>query len=749
VVARPAESPHPSRWDRLFFVFLAAYGGFALTVLTLGVVSAVAAASPDLHESLHFRGFLSTFTGRTAEAMARASHHTQPGAQLALDYGFSLFNLALAGFLIWLRPRDRTARLLVLGMIGTAAIFNLQAYGVYEEFQGRLIDTVIHDAFHLVATVSYILALLLFPDGRLVPRWSRGRLAGFYLAMAVVLTALTYRVVGTSRTLAIVIVFGLLAPAVGVASQAYRYRRSRSALEHQQGRLLFWALTPALLLGVYVLVQGLAQSAFSTFEGRALTVIPVELFRVFQPVFAIIPIALFVGILRFRLWNIERVISRALVYGLLAGFVGLVYVGVVVGVGRAVGTQGDSVILSIIATGVVAVAFQPAKGQLERIANRMVYGRRATPYEVLSAFSERVGEAVATEETLARMAQVLAEGTAAKRVDVWLAVGGELRPAASWPAQAEAVAPVTLPDGQLPPLDGVTAACPVRHQDELLGALSVTKPGTEGMAPTEEKLLSDLAAQAGLVLRNARLTTELLERLAELRASRQRLVSAQDEARRRLERNIHDGAQQQLVALKVRIRLAERMAEKGRPVDDLLRALAADTDEAIDTLRDLARGIYPPLLAAEGLPTALRAQAQKVPVPVDVVDEGVGRYDQALEAAVYFCCLEALQNVAKYAGASRVQITLTEDGGNLVFSVADDGSGFDTASNGRGAGLQNMEDRLDALGGRLTVRSAPGAGTTITGVLPLEDPGSQPPEEGAAEVAAAWSDPQPPSQGRG
>ncbi|HVL99520.1 MAG TPA: ATP-binding protein [Egibacteraceae bacterium] len=723
VVERPAERSQTTRGDWLFFAFLAAYAGFALVVLGMGVVSAVAAAVPGLHETLHYHGVLDTLLGRGAEAMAKASHHAQPPAQLAIDYVFSLFNLALAALLLWLRPRDRTARLLVLGMVGTAAIFNLQAYGVYEELEGTLLDTIVHDAFHLVATVSYVLALLLFPDGRLVPRWSRGALVAFYVAATAAVAALGFRLVGTSRTLAVVIVFGLLTPAVGVASQAYRYRRSRSPVEHQQGRLLFWALTPALLLGLYVLTQGVTQSAMETFEGRAITVIPAELFRIFQPVFAIIPIALFVGLLRFRLWNIERVISRTIVYGLLAGFVGAVYIGLVVGVGRVVGAQGDSVLLSVVATGVVAVAFQPARERAQRLANRLVYGRRATPYEVLSAFAERVAEAVPTEETLARMARVLAEGTAARRVDVWLAVGGELRPAASWPAQASTPAPIPLLNRELPPLGHVTAACPVRHQGELLGALSVKKPGSEGLGPTEEKLLGDLAAQAGLVLRNARLTTELLERLAELRASRQRLVSAQDEVRRRLERNIHDGAQQQLVALKVKIRLAERMVEKGRPVDELLHTLAAETDEAIDTLRDLARGIYPPLLAAEGLPAALRAQAAKAPLPVAVSAEGIGRYDQALEAAVYFCCLEALQNIAKYAEASRAEISLVDDGETLRFTVTDDGHGFDPVKTAHGLGLQNMADRVDALGGRLVVGSAPGEGTTVTGSVPLANGG--------------------------
>lgn len=271
-------------------------------------------------------------------------------------------------------------------------------------------------------------------------------------------------------------------------------------------------------------------------------------------------------------------------------------------------------------------------------------------------------------------------------------------------------------DDGLPPLDGVCAS--VAHQGELLGALSVSPHGGEALNPVEAKLLADLAAQAGLVLRNVRLTTQLLERLDELRASRQRLVAAGDEARRRLERNLHDGAQQQLVALKVRLSLAERMLAKGKPVDALLAQLRSDTDEAIENLRDLARGIYPPLLAAEGLVVALRGQARKAAVPVEVDAEGIGRYDQGVEAAVYFCCLEALQNVAKYADATSARICLRGGADSVSFTVTDDGDGFDPTATPMGAGLVNMTDRVDALGGTVSLHSERGRGTTLSGRIP-------------------------------
>ncbi len=703
--------------DWLFALGFTVYAAYTLAVLLSGLGGAAAGRSAGLHETFHLWGLRPTLLGRAGQAMADAAHRTVPLA--VVDYVFSGFNLALAGLLLWLRPRERTARLLVVGMTGTAAVFNLQAYGVYEALSPTTLDSAAHATFQIVAASSYVLALLLFPDGRLVPRWSLPALAVLYLPTTAVVVALALGIRDTSRTVALIMVFGLLTPAVGVAAQAYRFRRAGGDVERQQSRLLFWALVPALVVGMFVLTRGINSSAFADFQGRSIEVIPVALFRVFQPVFGIIPVALFIGILRFRLWNIDRILNRALVYGALAGFVTVVYVTVVVVVGRAIGTQGNNVWLSILATGLVAVAFEPVRARVQTVANRLVYGRRATPYEVLSSLSERMADELVTEERLARMARLLAEGTAARRADVWLVVAGELRPAASWPPEGAPTEALRLTGPELPPLGPVTGCAPVRHQAELLGALTVTKPGSETLNPVESTLLADLAGHAGLVLRNVRLTAELLDRVEELRASRQRMVAAGDEARRRLERNLHDGAQQQLVALKVRLGLAERMVAKGMPIDDLLRQLGADTDDAIDTLRDLARGIYPPLLAAEGLPAALVAQARKAVLPVTVEAEHIDRYGQAPEAAIYFCCLEALQNITKYANATQVRIRLEAVGTDLSFSVTDDGDGFDPESTPMGAGLTNMTDRIDALGGTLSVRSAPGAGTTISGRLPM------------------------------
>jgi signal transduction histidine kinase len=262
-----------------------------------------------------------------------------------------------------------------------------------------------------------------------------------------------------------------------------------------------------------------------------------------------------------------------------------------------------------------------------------------------------------------------------------------------------------MPDGEF--------AAPVTDQGELLGAISVRMPRAEPLSEAGERLIGDVASQAGLVLSNARL-------IEELRASRQRIVAAQDQARRRLERNIHDGAQQQLVALAVKLRLMGGMVGKDPQKErELADQLVAETQDALENLRDLARGIYPPLLQDKGLVSALEAQARKSPVPIVVESDGVSRYPQDLEAAVYFCTLEALQNATKYADATRVTVRLAERDGRLTFDITDDGSGFDPSADGHGSGLQGMADRLEALGGRLDIQSGVGLGTTIGGNLPL------------------------------
>jgi signal transduction histidine kinase len=716
--------PKLDKGSLAFFAVLTLYALGSIIALVAGGLAVVAGQSPSLHDRFHEIALGEGLIARLAQGMADASHRTQPPLQLALDYLFSLFNIGLAAFLLWLRRRDPTARLLAVAMIGTAAVFNLQAETVYEAMPRTTFDTSLYSGFRLIAGVAYVLALLLFPEGKLVPRWPRWAKTALYAPVILGATLIAFRPqedATATGTVPLILFFGLFTPIAAVMAQAYRVRRSPTSEERQQSRLLFWALTPALLVGLFVLTRGIGPLLDPGFEGRPLQELPVFVFRVFQPVFALIPIALFIGLVRYRLWNIDRVISRTLVYGSMVVFISGVYIGVVVGVGRVVGATGNNPILSLAATAIVAIAFEPAKSRLQRVANRVVFGKRATPYEVLSEFSERMAETYGTEELLSRPVRILAEGTGASRAEVWLRVGSELRPAATWPPDRESPPDSKHVSGEeLPAFEAAATAVPVRHHGELLGALTVRKPANETLTLIEHKLLLDFASQAGLVLRNVRLTAELIQRLEDLRASRQRLVTAQDEERRRLERDIHDGAQQQLVALSVNLGLAERMAKLEAPkLAELLAQIKTQSSEAVETLRDLARGIYPPVLASEGLPAALQAHCRRVPLPVDVTTDDVGRHPQEVEAAVYFCCLEALQNVTKSANASRVVVRLERRDGFLRFIVQDDGRGFDPSRTRRGSGLQNMADRVEALGGSFQVISAPGKGTTVSGEIPL------------------------------
>ncbi len=559
--------------------------------------------------------------------------------------------------------------------------------------------------------------LLLFPTGRLpAGRWRP--VAWFCGTVLVLLTASALVVATTNWTRPFADVTSIgSSPIAGAAIVAFlfsafalpvalllsfvalwrRFSRSRGDERLQ----LKWFVTAAAFVAVTFILSFFT----STVIGQVL----------FDLALVFLYAAIGIAILKYRLYEIDVLINRAVVYGGLAAFITAVYVLLVAVIGAFIGaTEG----LALVATAIVAVAFQPVRARAQAIANRVVYGKRATPYEVLSEFSERVAETYSIEDVLPRMARILAEGTGAIRTEVWLRVGSELRPAASWPEGGTSASPVAITGDALPTMPSAsrvaaaTSVAQVRHQGVLLGALTVIKPPMEPLTPAEEKLLADLASQAGLVLRNVAL-------LSDLRASRQRLVAAQDEARRRLERNLHDGAQQQLVALSVKQRLVGELIDKDPDkATSMIADLQKDTAEALDTLRDLARGIYPQVLADQGLPAALEAQIRRTPVPVDLLPDSIGRHAQEIEAAVYFCCLEALQNVSKYANASKAEVRLEVDGPWLTFGVQDDGAGFDPAQTKLGTGLQGMSDRLEALGGGLEIRSEPGRGTTIAGRVP-------------------------------
>jgi len=556
---------------------------------------------------------------------------------------------------------------------------------------------------------------LLFPDGHLPSR--RWRPVAWYAAavIAVTFTLLAfqegpidgYRSVRNPvgfipreislSTEEVMWPFLLSAIVLSVASLFFRYRRA----PREQRQQLKWFLYAGGFL-----ILGFTLGDF----------LPDLLSNItFAVVLLALPAATAVAVLKYRLYDIDVVINKTVVYLLLAAFITLVYAAFVLLIPVVVFGAGEPIsLLPAVATVVVALAFQPVRRWASRLANRLVYGKRATPYEVLARFAQEMRGTYSAEDVLVRMARTLGEGAGAARSEVWLRVGSDLRREASWPV-SEDERPRSIPfsDAELPPIPGVARSVPVEHHGELLGALAISMPRGEGITPVVEKLIQDVASQAGLVLRNVRL-------IEELRASRQRLVTAQDHERRRLERNIHDGAQQQLVALAVKLRLAETMADRDpAKAKELVAQLKGELQDAVENLRDLARGIYPPLLADQGLAAAIEAQARKAPMPVAVHPDGVGRYPEEVEAGAYFCVLEALQNAAKYAEASHVVVRLQAEDGNLRFEVQDDGRGFDPDTTPRGAGLQNMADRVETLGGTIRVESSPGGGTTVWGSIPV------------------------------
>jgi len=487
-------------------------------------------------------------------------------------------------------------------------------------------------------------------------------------------------------------IFGVGFLLAGV-SAVLRFRRSTGE-ERQQMR---WLVAAGVVLAVVLVVSFV--SLIANPEPEAGVSLAVSLIVIGG--FMSLPVAMGVAILRYRLYDLDVVIRKTVVFGILVGLLTVVFLVVAIVVGGTIArpAPGASRLPELALAFAIGASTLPLWRLARGIADRLVFGGRSTPYEVLAEFAGRVSETYAAEDVSERMAAVLGSALGALEATVWLRIGDGYRLEAGWPADAGS--------DDAPPPD----LFEVRHQGEILGALGVRQSAADPMSPAKEHLARDLAAQAGPVLRNVRL-------IEELRESRRRIVATQDERAKKLERDIHDGAQQQLVALTVKARLVESLMDKDEArARTMIGELQTEASEALENLRDLARGIYPPLLADQGLVTAIEAQARKAPVPVRVEASDVGRYVSEVESAVYFVVLEALQNVTKYAAATEASVTLDAADGVLRFVVADDGAGFDPATATRGSGLQGMRDRLAAVGGELEITSAPGSGATVSGQI--------------------------------
>ena len=596
-----------------------------------------------------------------------------------------------------------------------------------------------------IALIAVYLPLV-FPDGRLPgPRWRPvGWAAGGFMAIAVTGLALSpgsdrpnlqalknpfgVPLPAGSFDAISVALGGLLGCAVLAVCSLFARARRGTVVERQQikwlaysGGLVALTLVPSVILS---LTPGIpARIAEGALMLAILTV----------------PVAVAVAVLRYRLYDLDIVVRKTVVAALVAAAFTAVYAIVVVAVGAVTGRPGSSV-LTFAAAALAAVLLQPARARAGLLADRLVYGRRATPYEVLSEFSGQMAGAFSVEDVLPRMAAMVGLATGAERAEVWMRTGGTERLAAAWPAQALsappgklAAAPAPEPLAALPvtpaiPGPALTAApeadraqngrarvFEVEHQGERLGSLRVTSSPREPLTAAGERLVQAVAGQAGLILRNVGLVEDL-------RASRQRLVAAADQARRDLERDLHDGAQQQIVALMAKLRLARnQLARDPAVAGQTLAEAQAEAQQTLQDLRELARGIHPSVLSDRGILAAVQSRITRLPIGVRLTagpELAGARYPDQIEGAAYFLVCEALVNVVKHAQASQVQVTLSDDGSRLRAEITDDGAGF-VPADAAGSGLTGLTDRIEAVGGSLSIRSRPGAGTRLACHLPV------------------------------
>ncbi|WP_461047903.1 GAF domain-containing sensor histidine kinase [Terrabacter koreensis] len=423
-------------------------------------------------------------------------------------------------------------------------------------------------------------------------------------------------------------------------------------------------------------------------------------------------------------------LSRELVASWLAtgALVLLVYLTIVAGGTWLLGGgPTPRLALSLLATVLVAVGIEPLHRRLHSATARRLARPTTEPYEVLSTFHDRLAGAESVDDMTARMAQTLGTGIAAAWVQVWLMVRDELQLVAAWP-------PDTATDPVPPPAAAMSEhgvhSLPVGHGSEILGVLRVREQEGRVFSGAEQRLFAGLAGQAGLLLANARLRLDLQEqvqrlsaRTRQLRSARAELVTAADVERRRLERNLHDGAQQELVALSINLGLARAVvgsdSEFGRR---LLLEQADAAHAAIETLTTLARGLGPTTLITDGLAAALSEMARTIPLATHV-EAPDSRYAPETEAALYYCASEAVQNAVKHSGGTRISIVVEQGAATLVLTVTDNGSGVGSVPAGAGTGIRGMQERASQVGGSVLVgqaRSHAGSGTSVTVSVPLD-----------------------------
>lgn len=422
-----------------FLIFFAVYTAVAIFLLLLGLGSGETAAGLRLFDALTAIAPSDGNLYDLQRGMAVATQLSESAGQIALDYFLSVLNLGLGVFIVWRRPGDWVARLLGLGMVGTAMAFNYQAHGIALVMLG--VVNSLHFALHAISGAMYVHALLIFPNGKLVPRWSGRFLVVVYLLMGVTIVGTflflgagpieykvnldQFRQLVLAETVFFVLLFGLFIPIVGVTSQTYRYRTASSAQERQQIRLVRGALTLAFGVGLLLslIVLGLSAAQSVGFTSENLIQLEVLVFRIASPPFAVIPIALLIAILRYGLFDIQVIINRALVYGTLTGALALVFFGSVAlfqQLFQSLTGREQSDFATVISTLLSAALFTPLRRWVQEAIDRRLYRRKYDAQRILAAFSGAVRDEVDSDKIGEALLNVVEDTVRPEHVSLWL-----------------------------------------------------------------------------------------------------------------------------------------------------------------------------------------------------------------------------------------------------------------------------------------------------------------------------------------
>ncbi|MDD7969185.1 ATP-binding protein [Actinomycetospora lemnae] len=718
----PARTGGPGLATPAWALLLGLTSLFALVWLGLGAVVALAPSVPGLADP-------AAAPGSWARAIADATARSEPGGQAVVDYVLSLAAIVLAVALLRRAPRWWVARWMVVALVGSAGAFNLQAHAAAaaaREAVGVEIGGVHQVVLHGVACLAYVVALLLHPTGR--PGVDAGTASG-RLVVAGGSALLLVVGVGTAllpHTVSCVLFFGAVVPGAGLIALTQRQRSGRLGTEQRtQVRLVVSVLIAAavttLVLGVMtavllVLGRGGLELVDPTAHGTDAPTGP--LFWSSRVAAVAIAVAVLVAADRPRLWSAERRFGRGLALALLVvlagGTVAVAQAALAVIVGEAA-----ALVLAVV---IGAAVFPVLSARIERVVDQLLYGRRPTPYSALAGIVALTGPGDEEGPDVAAIAEAVGVGLGARWCRLTVTRPGLRDRTHRWAAAG------TGPgegDGD----EGLEVT--VRRGDERIGTLAVDRGAGAGLDAERRRLLADVADSLTPVLEASRLGIELerqlraaLSHAEQIAASRRAVVAEMDHERRTIERDLHDGAQHHLVSLRLGLGLVEHHLRAGRL--ETARERLADALERVATaeatLAETATGVSSLVLSERGIVPALTADLHGAEPPVRLTAELADgrRFAPDVETAVYFCCLEAVNNARKHAPGATVTVWVGEAGGLLRFRVADDGPGFDPATpTGAGAGLRNLRTRLERAGGTITLDAAPGRGTVVEGRVPV------------------------------